>query len=141
VGACRLQLGLDVVGDQLVRIVVGPKACQATFEARQDREIVVGSPTFRKGGGEPSEALVVVGQHQHMGCESVQGGRGPAVVPVFRRLLGVLLMLPSVLADAAVQPLLEIERGDNPSLLPLGQGRPVVNARLRDLDRRLGARY
>jgi hypothetical protein len=114
---CRLQLGLDVVGDQLIRIVVGPKACQATLQARQDREVVGGSPMFREGGGEPSEALVVVGQHQHVGCESVQGGRGPAVVTVFGRLLGVLLVLLSVLADAAVQPLLEIEGGDNPSLL------------------------
>jgi hypothetical protein len=133
VEACCLQLGLDVVGDQLIRIVVGPKACQATLEARQDREVVGGSPTFRKGGGEPSEALVVVGEHQHMGCESVQSGRGPAVVPVLGRLFGVLLVLASVLADAAVQPLLEIERGDNPSLLPKcisRKGRALCDSRL-----------
>lgn len=116
--ARRLQLGFDVVGDQLIRVVVGSEACQATLEARQDREVVGGSPMFGKGGGEPDEALVVVGQHQHMSRESIQGGRGPAVVPVFGRLFGVLLMLACELADAAVQPLLEIERGDQSSLLP-----------------------
>lgn len=72
---------------------------------------------LRKGGGETSEALIVVGQHQHMGRESLQGRRGAAVVPVSRRLLGVLLMLPRVLVDVAVQPLLELERGDDLSLL------------------------
>jgi hypothetical protein len=123
-----LQLGLDVVGDQLIRIVVGPKACQATLEARQDRQVVGGGPMLGEGGGEPSEALVVVGQHQYMGRESLQGRRGPAEVPVSRRLLGVLLMLGCVLADVAMQPLLEVERGDDPRLLPPMKARALVGA-------------
>jgi hypothetical protein len=125
-----VQLGLDVVGDQLIRIVVRPKARQATLEARQDREVVGGCPMLWKGCGEPNQALVVVGQHQYMGRESLQGRGGPAAVPVSRCLLSVLPMLGCVLADVAMQPLLEVERGDDPRLLPpMKAGAWVAGAR------------
>jgi hypothetical protein len=66
-----------------------------------------------------------------MSRESIQGGCSPAVVPVSRRLFGVLLMLARVPADAAVQPLLEIERSDQSSLLPLWLAQKVLEGSVR----------